>query len=66
MDMTGEFRIEAPREQVWAGLNDPAILKQAIPGCDEIEKSSDTEFAAKVTAKVGAGEGQVRRHRYVE
>ena len=53
MDMTGEFRIEAPREQVWAGLNDPAILQQAIPGCEEIEKTSDTEFAAKVTAKVG-------------
>ena len=53
MDMTGERRIAAPRQKVWEGLNDPEILKQAIPGCQEIEKISDTEFAAKVRAKVG-------------
>jgi uncharacterized protein len=53
MDMTGEHRIAAPREAVWAALNDAEILRQCIPGCEEIEKSSDTEFAAKVTAKVG-------------
>src|ERR1700733_13873920 len=53
MDMSGEYRIAAPREKVWAALNDPEILRQCIPGCEEIEKSSDTEFAAKVTAKVG-------------
>jgi len=53
MDMTGEYRIAAPRERVWAALNDPEILKQAIPGCEEIDKLSDTEMQAKVTAKVG-------------
>jgi uncharacterized protein len=53
MDMTGERRIPAPRQKVWEGLNDPEILKQAIPGCDSIEKLSDTEFTAKVTARVG-------------
>ncbi len=53
MEMTGEFRIPAPRQRVWQGLNDPEILKQAIPGCQTIEKVSDTEFAAKVVAKVG-------------
>jgi uncharacterized protein len=53
MDMTGEFRIPAPRQRVWEGLNDPEILKECIPGCETIEKSSDTEFAAKVVAKVG-------------
>jgi uncharacterized protein len=53
MDMTGEFRIPAPRQRVWEGLNDPEILKQSIPGCETIEKLSDTEFAAKVTARVG-------------
>ena len=53
MDMTGEFRIPAPRQRVWEGLNDPEILRQSIPGCDAIEKSSDTEFTAKVTARVG-------------
>ncbi len=53
MDMTGEHRIAAPRETVWAALNDPEILRQCIAGCEDIEKTSDTEFAAKVTAKVG-------------
>src|SRR5579864_5009775 len=53
MDMTGEYRIPAPRVKVWAALNDPEILKQSIPGCEEIEKVSDTEMTAKVTAKVG-------------
>ena len=53
MDMTGEFHIPAPREIVWAALNDPNILKQCIPGCNEIEKHSETELSAKVTAKVG-------------
>lgn len=53
MEMTGEFHIPAPRERVWAGLNDPEILKQAIPGCQSIEKVSDTEFTAKVRTKVG-------------
>lgn len=53
MEMTGEHRIEAPRERVWQALNDPAILKQCIPGCEAIEQSSPTEFTAKVVAKVG-------------
>lgn len=53
MDMNGERRIPAPRQTVWEALNDPEILKQSIPGCQEIEKTSDTEFAAKVRAKVG-------------
>ncbi|HLB80102.1 MAG TPA: carbon monoxide dehydrogenase subunit G [Dongiaceae bacterium] len=53
MDMTGERRIAAPRLTVWRALNDAEVLKQAIPGCEEIHKVSDTEFAAKVTAKVG-------------
>ena len=53
MDMTGEYRIAAPRAKVWAALNDAEILRQSIPGCDEIEKTSETSFTAKVTAKVG-------------
>ena len=53
MDMSGEYRIAAPRQTVWAALNDPEMLKQCIPGCEEIDKVSDTEFTAKVRAKVG-------------
>ncbi len=53
MDMNGEQRIEAPRETVWAALNDPDILKQCIPGCESITKSSDTDMEAACTLKVG-------------
>ncbi len=53
MEMTGGYTIAAPRRAVWDALNDPEILKQSIPGCEEIERTSDTGFSAKVTAKVG-------------
>ena len=53
MQLTGEYRIEAPREQVWQALNDPEILKLCIPGCEELERTSDTGFSTKVRTKVG-------------
>lgn len=53
MDMTGEYRIPAPRDKVWAALNDPETLKASIPGCESLEKSGDDAFTAKVVAKVG-------------
>jgi uncharacterized protein len=53
MDMTGEYRIAAPRARVWAALNDPDILKQCIPGCQELEKTGSGGFKAKVVARVG-------------
>lgn len=53
MDMNGEYRIAAPREKVWAGLNDPEVLKASIPGCETLEKTGDNAFTAKVVAKVG-------------
>ena len=53
MDLTGEYRIPAPREAVWAALNNPDILRACIPGCQELNKASDTELVAKVVAKIG-------------
>jgi len=53
MDFSGEYRIEAPRETVWRALNDPEVLRQSIPGCQEIDKESDTTFSAKVKARLG-------------
>ena len=53
MEMHGERRIPAPRQAVWERLNDPETLKICIPGCETIEKVSDTEFTAKVVARVG-------------
>ncbi len=53
MELSGEYQIPASRQAVWDALNDPEILKQCIPGCDSLEKTSDTSFEATVTAKVG-------------
>lgn len=53
MNMQGEQRIVASREVVWAALNDPDVLKAAIPGCQEITKTSDTDMTAKVKLKIG-------------
>ncbi len=53
MDMNGSQRIEASREKVYAALNDVEVLRQCIPGCDSIEKLSDTEMNAKVTLRIG-------------
>ena len=53
MIIEGEERIEAPIARVWAALNDPEILKECIPGCESLEKNSDTELAAVVTLKIG-------------
>lgn len=53
MDMQDTQLIRAPREVVWAGLNDIEVLKACIPGCESIEKLSDTEMEAKVTLKIG-------------
>ena len=53
MKMNGEFRVPTDRETVWRALNDPAVLKECLPGCQEIEKTSDTEMTATLVIKVG-------------
>ena len=53
MEMSGERHIAAPRELVWQALNDPEALKAAIPGCESIEKTSDTDLTAKLAIKIG-------------
>jgi len=53
MEMSGEYRIPARRELVWQALNDPDVLAACIPGCELLEKVSDTRMTAKVTAKIG-------------
>jgi carbon monoxide dehydrogenase subunit G len=53
MDVTGERRMPASRQAVWVALNDANVLKQCIPGCESLEKLSDTEMTAKVTVGIG-------------
>jgi carbon monoxide dehydrogenase subunit G len=53
MTMTGEVQLPAPRQTVWEKLNDPEVLKQTIPGCESLEKTSDTSFHVVAVTKIG-------------
>ena len=53
MELNDEIRLDASREDVWAALNDPEVLKACIPGCESLERVSDTEFTSLVVVKVG-------------
>ena len=53
MKMSGSQVIDAPRDAVWKGLNDPKVLQQCIPGCESIVASSPTQMSAKVVLKIG-------------
>ena len=53
MELSGEYEIAAPRERVWALLNDPSVLKECIPGCEELTADGDSAFAATVVLKIG-------------
>ena len=53
MEMTGEQLIPLRQQRVWEALNDPGILKACIPGCESIEKVSDTEYKVVLTAAIG-------------
>ena len=60
MELADEIRISAPKDVVYAALNDPEILKQCIPGCEELTKHSDTELEALVVLKVGPVKAKFR------
>ena len=53
MEMTGSRTVPASVDATWAALNDPETLKACIPGCESIERTSDTEFRVAMTARVG-------------
>jgi carbon monoxide dehydrogenase subunit G len=57
MKIEGTHTIEAPRERVFAALTDPAVLQRCIPGCEQMEKSGDNRYNAKLTAGVGPVKG---------
>ena len=53
MEMTGEQLIPASQAATWKASNDPDFLKQCVPGCESIDRVSDTEFLVNMTARVG-------------
>ena len=53
MEITGEFRIPLERDRVWQALNDPDILKSAIPGCESMEREAADRFSARLLTRIG-------------
>ncbi|PRX37141.1 hypothetical protein SAMN05216257_101159 [Meinhardsimonia xiamenensis] len=53
MELTDEIRVPAPRDRVYAALNDPEILARCIPGCEELKATGPGEYEAKVVLKIG-------------
>jgi carbon monoxide dehydrogenase subunit G len=53
MELTQSRAIAAPMQAVWAALNDPAVLKTCIPGCETLERVSDTELRAVLATRIG-------------
>ena len=53
MNLSGEHHIPATRQAVWEALNDAEMLKACLPGCDDLEKTSDTDRTATITTKIG-------------
>jgi len=62
MELSDEILIPASREQVYKALNDAEILKQCIPGCNELVRQSDTELDAVVVLKIGPMKATFKGH----
>ena len=62
MELNDEIRIDAPREQVYAALNDPEVLRKCIPGCEELEQLSETELVAMVVTRIGPVKAKFTGH----
>jgi len=53
MEITGRYELPCSPEAAWAAINDTAVLKACLKGCEALERTSETEFAGKVAAKIG-------------
>lgn len=53
MKMSGEKTLAVPQAKVWDALNDPEILRQSIPGCEDFETTGENRYRATVATKIG-------------
>jgi len=53
MEMTGQQLVPLPQQETWNALNDPAVLKDCIPGCESMELTGENEYEVVLVAKVG-------------
>ena len=57
MKIEGSHKIDAPRERIFAALVNPDVLQKCIPGCEQMEKTGENQYKAKLTAGVGPVKG---------
>jgi carbon monoxide dehydrogenase subunit G len=53
MEMQGSRQLAITHQQSWEALNDPAVLKLCIPGCDKIEAIGENQYSLGVSLKIG-------------
>ena len=53
MELKGSVNIPASPEHVWQALNDSEVLRQCIPGCEEVQQISNEEMHARVLLRMG-------------
>ncbi|WP_295526170.1 CoxG family protein [Novosphingobium sp. Chol11] len=53
MEITGRYDLPCSPEAAWAAINDTAVLKACLKGCEALERTSETEFSGRVAAKIG-------------
>ncbi len=53
MEMQGSRHLAITQQQAWEALNDPAVLKECIPGCDRFEATGENQYAVGVAVRVG-------------
>ncbi len=58
MKIEGDHKIAAPREIVWKGLLDPAVLARAVPGCEKLEAQPDGSYRAEMSVGIAAVKGR--------
>ena len=62
MELKGEIGIQAPRERVWAALNDPAVLARCIEGVETLSAEGENRFAGTLNARVGPVKARFTGH----
>jgi len=53
MKLAGSYKLNLKKEDIWKALNDPNILKQCIPGCENFDKINNTHFSVTATNQIG-------------
>jgi uncharacterized protein len=53
MKIEEQFTIDAPIDDVWAFVRDPATVAPCVPGCESVEPLSDKSYRSTVAVALG-------------